>query len=290
DLKSAADHYEQRYGVHPMAEANHKRVLVNRFCCFARLHVFDCYCAGGHSHLSGLQTIEFGVALIFPVAGLSQYMAHFEVGEVLCLLVANFSGNAQTQRSAVFAGQGPAVHFVAEQRLWMHGGCHVERLVIVIRAFDGHEAGSRDGANHLEEVGEAHPTEPANYVPSLDANMPCVLRELGQSLNLRESVMTRLLHLTSHRESPLAEIHLRIIDVVIINRELIERGQVGLTKCGRQMAGAEEPCRGPIAEAKTALKEWLLQFRDGKCAQRYHRCEFQQLTPADGFELAAVGS
>jgi len=55
------------------------------------------------------------------------------------------------------------------------------------------------------------------------------------------------------------------------------------------MAGAEEPCRGPIAEAKTALEEWLLQLRDGKSAQRYHRCEFQQLTPADGFELAAVG-
>jgi len=55
------------------------------------------------------------------------------------------------------------------------------------------------------------------------------------------------------------------------------------------MAGAEEPCRGPIAEAKTAFEEWLLQLRDGKSAQRYHRCEFQQLTPADGFELAAVG-
>jgi hypothetical protein len=33
------------------------------------------------------------------------------------------------------------------------------------------------------------------------------------------------------------------------------------------MAGAEEPCRGPIAEAKTALEEWLLQLRDGKSAQ-----------------------
>ena len=63
-----------------------------------------------------------------------------------------------------------------------------------------------------------------------------------------------------------------------------------LSKCGRQMAGAEEPCRGPIAEAKTVLEERLLQLRDGKSAQRYQRCEFQQLTPADGFELAAVGS
>src|SRR5881394_3353210 len=36
---------------------------------------------------SGLQAIEFGVALIFPVADSLQYMAHFQVREVLCLLV-----------------------------------------------------------------------------------------------------------------------------------------------------------------------------------------------------------
>src|SRR5713101_7377962 len=59
---------------------------------------------------SELQTIEFGVALVFPVADLLQYMAHLEVGEVLRLLVANLGGDGQAQRSAVFAGQRPAVH------------------------------------------------------------------------------------------------------------------------------------------------------------------------------------
>src|ERR1700691_3470270 len=119
----------------------------------------------------------------------------------------------------------------------MHGGRHVERLVIVIRAFDGHEAGSWISADHLEEVGEARAAEPANHVPSLDANMPCVLRTLGQSLNLCKRVISRFLYRAGHGESPLVEIHLRIIDVVVVNRELIERGWIGLSKCGRQMAG-----------------------------------------------------
>src|SRR5271157_2502191 len=172
----------------------------------------------------------------------------------------------------------------------MHGGGHVQRLVVVIRAFDGHEAGRRVSANHLEEIGEAHTAEPANYVPSLHANMPCVLRELGQSLNLRESVIARLLYLTSHRESPLVEINSGVIDVVVVDGKLVERSEGGIGKRGRQMAGTEQPCRSPIAEAKTGLEEWFLQLRDGKGTQRYHRCEFQQLTPADGFKLAAIGS
>ena len=172
----------------------------------------------------------------------------------------------------------------------MHGGGYVQRLVVVIRAFDGHEAGGGVGVNHLEEVGEAHTTEPANHVPSLHANMPCILRELGQSLNLRESVISRLLHRTCHRQSPLIEINFGVIDVVVVDGKFVERSEGGIAKRGRQMAGTEQPCRSPIAEAKTGLEQWFLQLRDGKGTQRYHRCEFQQLTPADGFELAAIGS
>src|ERR1700693_1969758 len=37
----------------------------------------------------GLQAIEFGVPLIFPIADFPEHMAHFEIREVLCLLVAN---------------------------------------------------------------------------------------------------------------------------------------------------------------------------------------------------------
>src|SRR5437870_10053491 len=101
---------------------------------------------------SQLQAIEFGVPLIFPIADLLQYMAHFKVGEVLCLLVADLGGNAQPERSAVFAGQRLAVHFVTEQRLRVHGGGDVNRLVIVISAFDASEARGRIGPNRLEKV------------------------------------------------------------------------------------------------------------------------------------------
>src|SRR5258708_20783217 len=140
---------------------------------------------------SGLQAIEFGVPLIFPIADLLHYMAHFEVRDLLCLLVAVLGRDAQTQRSAVLAGQRLAVHFVTEQRLRVHRGSHVERLVIVVRAFDAHEARVRVGANRLEEVGEAHTTEVANHVPPFHADMPRVLPDLRQGLNLCQSVVSR---------------------------------------------------------------------------------------------------
>jgi hypothetical protein len=57
--------------------------------------------------------------------------------------------------------------------------------------------------------------------------------------------------------------------------------------------GAKWPKRKSLAEAqslkpRSPFEEWLLQLRDGKSSQRYHRCEFQQLASADGFELAAT--
>src|SRR5208282_5428087 len=183
-----------------------------------------------------------------------------------------------------------AIHFVTEQRLRMHGRGHVERLVVIICAFNSHEARGRVGANHLQEVGEAHTTEAANHVPSLNANMPCILREPGQGLNLRQRVISRLLHLARYRERPLVEINFGVIDVVVVDGKLVEWSEGEIGKRGRQMAGAEEPCRDPVAEAKAGLEQWFLQSWDGKGSQRYHRCEFQQLTPTDGFEFAAIGS
>src|SRR5208283_3174063 len=124
---------------------------------------------------SGLQAIEFGVPLIFPVADLLQYVAHFEVREVLCLLVADLRRNAQAERSAVLAGQRLAVHFVTEQGLRVQGSGHIERLVIVIRTFDSHEACGWVRADHLEEVGETHPPESANHIPSFHTHMQSLL-------------------------------------------------------------------------------------------------------------------
>ncbi len=78
----------------------------------------------------------------------------------------------------MFTGQRHAVHFIAEQRLRMRRGEHVERLVIIIRAFDGQKARGGVGANHLEKVGDTNTTELPNHVPSLHADMPRDLREL----------------------------------------------------------------------------------------------------------------
>ena len=88
-------------------------------------------------------------------------------------------------------GSALAVHFVTEQRLRVHGGGHVERLVIVIRTFDGHETRVRVGADRLEEVGEAHAPEVAGAVPPFHTDMSRVLRHLRQSLNLRQRIVSR---------------------------------------------------------------------------------------------------
>src|ERR1700730_3328826 len=172
----------------------------------------------------------------------------------------------------------------------MHGGSHVEGLIVVVRAIDGNEAGGQVSANHIEEVREAHSAEAANYVPSFDANMPGILREFGQILNLRESVISRLLYRTCDFESPCVEINSGVINVIVVDRELIERRDVGVSECGRQMSAAEELCRSPIAESEAAFEQRLLQSGNGKSSQRQHRCEFQQLPPGYAFELAVVDS
>src|SRR5262252_1503841 len=220
---------------------------------------------------SGLQAIEFGVPLILPVADSLQYMAHFEVREVLCLLIADLGRNTETEWSAVLAAERLAIHFVTQQRLRVQGGSHVEGLVIVIRTFDAHEACGWVSANHLEEVGEEHATEVANHVPPFDAHMARVLRHLGQCLNLSQRVVSRLLHRARHGEGPLVKIDVWVVDVVVVDGELLKGGQIGGRKRRRQMTGAEQPCRYPIAKGETALEEWFLDLRDGKGTQREYR-------------------
>src|ERR1700737_665913 len=68
---------------------------------------------------SELQAVEFGVALVLPVADLLQYVANLEVGKVLGLFVADLGWNAEAQRSPVLPSQRLVVHLVAKQGLRM---------------------------------------------------------------------------------------------------------------------------------------------------------------------------
>src|SRR5579863_6806270 len=66
------------------------------------------------------------VSLIFPIANLLKNVCHFQIRQILRLLVANFGGDVQTQRSAMLARQRPVVHLITEQSLGMKGCRHVE--------------------------------------------------------------------------------------------------------------------------------------------------------------------
>src|SRR5437879_7393746 len=143
-------------------------------------------------------------------------MGHFKVSEILSLFVTNLGRNAQPQRRSMFAGEGLAVHLVAEQGLGMRGRRHIQRLVIVVRAFDGNKTRSRICANNLQKVREADTAEMANYVPSFHTDVPSVLRDFAQSLNLRQPVVSWFLHSSVHSQRPLVEIDSWVIHVVAV--------------------------------------------------------------------------
>src|SRR6185369_8011140 len=77
------------------------------------------------------------VALVHPVAALhAERVAHAQPHDVLGLLVAKFGRQHETQRRPVLTRQWAAVHLIAQERLPVTRGGHVERLVVVVSAHD----------------------------------------------------------------------------------------------------------------------------------------------------------
>src|SRR5438309_9685457 len=182
------------------------------------------------------------------------------------------------------------VHFVAQQPLRMPGSRHVQRFVVIIRTLDGDKSRRGVGPDHVQEIRQPRPAKAPDNVPSLDANMPRVLPELGQNLNLRHCVVSRLLHCAANGEGPIVEIHSGIVDVIAIDRKPGKRREFGIVESARQVAGAEEPRRSPIAESEPGLEQRLLELRYGKSSEREHRAKLQQFTAIYSLELPAVGS
>src|SRR5688572_17641635 len=116
------------------------------------------------------------VALIDPVAALrAKHVTHSEADDGLRLLVAKLGGEHETQRCTVLARKRPAVHLVAEQRLPVPRGRHVERVVVVVRAGDFEHACVRIRADQPQDIGEPHAAKAADHIPALDADVPRVL-------------------------------------------------------------------------------------------------------------------
>src|SRR5882672_9267210 len=95
------------------------------------------------------------VALISPVAAFRrQDVGDGKRQQVLRLLVSEFRRQLQSQGGAVSTIERPVVHLVAEQRLWLSGRRHIERLVIVVRTGDRDESRARIGADQIEKIAE----------------------------------------------------------------------------------------------------------------------------------------
>src|SRR3989475_7309586 len=146
------------------------------------------------------------------------------------------------------------------------------------------------GPDHLQKIRQPRPAKAPDNVPSLDANMPRVLPEFGQRLDLRQRVVSRLLHCAANGEGPIVEIHSGIVDVIAIDRKPGKRREFGIVESARQVAGAEEPGRSPIAESEPGLEQRLLELRKGESPHRQHRAKLQQLTAIYSLGLPAIRS
>src|SRR2546428_8201689 len=111
------------------------------------------------------------------------------------------------------------VHFVAQQTLRVPGRRHVQRFVVIIRTLDGDKSRRGIAPDQLQKIRQPRPAKAPDNVPSLDANMPRVLPEFGQRLDLRQRVVSRLLHCAANGEGPIVEIHSGIVDVIAIDRK-----------------------------------------------------------------------
>src|SRR5208283_1769896 len=141
------------------------------------------------------------------------------------------------------------------------------------------------GADQPQEIGEPGATESSNHVPAFHAYMPRVLAIARQRLHLRQCVFSGFLYRAADGQRPVLEDHARIIDVIAVDGKLRKWSEVGIVESGRQMAGAEHPGRGPIAETQALLQQTLLELREGEGSQRKHGCELEQFPAADLPEL-----
>src|ERR1700676_2036874 len=188
----------------------------------------------------------------------------------------------------MLSGEWLVVHLVTKQGLRVQRGRHVQRLIVIVGAFDGDESGCRIGANHLQEIRKSRPSEAADGVPSLHADMARVLPHPGKRLNLRQRVVSGLLHRTGHGKSPLFEIDSGICHVIAIDGKFLKRNYFGVGKGSGQMPGAKQSSGSPIAEAQAGLQQRLLKFRNRERADGKYWRKLQQFAARDLLELAGI--
>src|ERR1051326_394349 len=219
------------------------------------------------------------VTLVGPVAATVrlEHTGHAQRREIFRLLVAEFSRHLQADRRAVSAINRLAIHLVTEQRLGMHGARHVDRLVIVVCAFDFDESRVGIGADQSEEVADTRTAEAADRVPTFDADMPRILRDVSQVLYLLDLVLTRMLDRASDGQRPIFQVDAGIILVITVVRKIVEWHYVSIREGGCQARAAEEYAGGPIREAQASVKDPLAHRHRREAAGQHERRELQDL-------------
>ena len=136
-------------------------------------------------------------ALVLPIAFFRNNVRNTQAGQIFGLLVADLRGNAQAERCTVFACKWLVVHLVAEQRLRVESGSHVEGFVVIVGTLDIEKLCVSIRADVLEEVGDTRSAKSPNRIPAFDTNMSRILRQFWQRLDLRQSVFAGPFNITA---------------------------------------------------------------------------------------------
>src|SRR5581483_4484681 len=117
---------------------------------------------------------------------------------------------------------------------------HIERFVVIIRAFDVNITGREVSPDTFEKIREARPPKAANHIPAFNANVTRVLPEFRKGLNLVELVIPRLLDGTCYGKAPAIKVNSGVINVVIVDWKLLNWRELRIREGGRKMTGAKE--------------------------------------------------
>src|SRR4029077_9807905 len=222
------------------------------------------------------------VPLIAPIAFLTrQYVGDVHRQQVLGLLVTELRRELQPTPRPMTAIEWPVVHLITEKRLWLPRRFHVQRFVVIVRAGDCYESRARIGAHQIKEVPKACTAEPADRIPSLDADMTPVLWNLRQRPNLIQRVTASAFHGTANGECPPIEIDSRLEHIVPVVWKAFEGHDVGVPKDRRAMTPAKQ-CGGcTVAPRDTRIEYPLLPCRNGEATEQQQRTQLQQLATRD---------
>src|SRR2546422_5102158 len=103
--------------------------------------------------------------------------------------------------------------------------------------------------------------------------------------DLIQSIFSGSLNLSAYGHGPLPEINPRIVHIVAVEREPIERCYLRVRVSPRQVAAPEPQARRPVAEFQSSEEEGITNFRDGEGSEQKRGTELQRFATVQASEL-----